>query len=141
LPGFLATVLAGVPITIKNLKASQFSFPAGTPNQGGEANDRGQWDSISHGVNKANAVLQHLRLALVNEHDGTSSPADGKRFVALIQHQDGKVYHLESFFLNEVFPILQENCALCKSAFSLMSGLLFNLTGEQPHGTFGSIGD
>jgi len=33
LPGLLTAVLACVPVTVKNLKTSQLSFPAGAPNQ------------------------------------------------------------------------------------------------------------
>jgi len=40
MPGLLTAVLACVPITVKNLKASQSSFPAGAPNQASQPDYR-----------------------------------------------------------------------------------------------------
>jgi hypothetical protein len=101
LPGFLTAILAGVPVTVENLGASQLSFPVGTLDHVSEADYRRQRETVSDGVDKADTVLQHFCLAMVNEHDGTPGTADGKWLVALIQYQYRKVYHLKSFFRYE----------------------------------------
>jgi hypothetical protein len=106
LPCFFTTILAGKPIAVENLEASQLSFPVGTLDHVSEADYRGQGEAIINGVDKAHTVLQHFRLAMVNEHHGTPSAADGKWLVALIQYQYGKVYHLQGFFLYEDYLIL-----------------------------------
>ena len=101
LPGFLTAILAGVPVTVENLGASQLCFPVGTLDHVSEADDRGQRETVSDGVDKANTVLQHLRLAVINKHDGAPGTANGEWLVALIQYQYRKVYHLKSFFRYE----------------------------------------
>jgi len=50
-------------------------------------------------VDKAYTVFQHLSLTMIKQHYGSPDPADSKRFIALIQYQNGKVYHLSGFFL------------------------------------------
>ena len=84
LPGFLTAILASIPVTVENLKASQFSFPVGTLNHVSKADYRRQGKAIINGVDKAHTVLQHLRLTSVNQHHGAPGTADGERFVALI---------------------------------------------------------
>lgn len=101
LPGFLTAILAGIPVTVENLEASQLSFPVGTLDHVSEADYRRQGKAIINGVDKAHTVLKHLRLAVVNEHHGAPGTADGEWLVALIQYQYGKVYHLQGFFLYE----------------------------------------
>jgi hypothetical protein len=97
----LAAVLAGVLIAIKYLVAGHLSLAAGPSYQLGEADDGGKLDGIIDGVNVAEAVLDHLRFALVNQDNGPAGAADRKRFVALVEHQYGMVnYHRLALKLN-----------------------------------------
>ena len=114
LPGFLTAILAGVPVTVENLGASQLSFSVGTLDHVSEADYRRQRETVSDGVDKADTVLQHFCLAMVNQHHGAPGTADGKWLVALIQYQYGKVYHLQGFFRYEDYLILLQKFWRCK---------------------------
>jgi len=66
LPGFLAAVLAGSMVTVKDLEASQLPFPAGTLDEVGKADYRRYGEAIADRVDKADAILQHLGFASVD---------------------------------------------------------------------------
>ena len=64
--GFLPAVLTGRMVTVEDLKASQLSFPAGTPDEVSKADYRRYREAIADRVDEANAVLQHLGLAPID---------------------------------------------------------------------------
>lgn len=97
MPALLSAVLAGVAVAVENLVAGHLSFPMGTFNHLRQAYDRGQLDSGADGVDGADAVLNHLRLAPKDEDDGAAGAADRERLVALVQDQHRMVNHELSF--------------------------------------------
>jgi len=102
LSGLLAAVLAGVFITVEYLIAGQFFLPVRPFHHESEAYYGRELKAGAYRMDEAKAVFQHLRLALVNQHDGTLGPAYGERFIALVKYQNRQVYHLLDFFLSEV---------------------------------------
>ena len=51
---------------------------------------------MAGGVDKAGAVLQHLRLAVVKQYYRSPHSADIERFVVLVQHQNRKLYYFQA---------------------------------------------
>jgi hypothetical protein len=73
--------------------------------------------AITDRVDKAGAIFQHLRLALVNQHDGAPGPAHGERLVTLVQYQNRKVYHILNLFLSKVTSFYWKNPGTSKLPF------------------------
>jgi len=67
LASFLTTILAGEPVPVKNLKASQLSITAERAlDQVGESDYRRHREILASRVNEAHSVFQHLSLFLVD---------------------------------------------------------------------------
>lgn len=91
--GLFTTILAGMLVTVKNLKAGEFSLGAGTFDHIVQLDYRGHRKGFAGGVDKTDAVLQHLGFVLLEEHHGAPDSTDTEWLVGLVQHQDRKVYH------------------------------------------------
>ena len=91
--GLFAAILAGMLVTVKNLKASEFSLGPGSFYHVVQFNYGGHREDFASSVDKPSAVFQHLGFVMLEEHQGAPDSADTKWLVGLVQHQDGKVYH------------------------------------------------
>jgi hypothetical protein len=107
-----STVLAGIPVAIEYFVAGHLALAAGPVYELGDADDGGQLDGVSNGVDVAEAVLNHLRFALVDKDDSAAGAANRKRFVALIEHQHGMVNHHQ---LASNMPIVLQKLSTCKA--------------------------
>jgi len=102
LPGFLAAILADVPVTAENLIAGKLSLPARALDLIVEANYGRQGKGLGGGVNEAHTILQHLRFTLKEQYHCPARPAHRQWFVTLVQHKHRIIYHAQDFFLHEL---------------------------------------
>lgn len=117
---FLATVLADITVTPKNLKPGHlFVLPGQTPYHGRQPDNRRHRKIMVNRVNKAGTIFQHLRFILINQDHRPTDPTDVKRLIALIQHQNRQVYHRNLFPGRECL-ILQKTCRTCNQASSAL---------------------
>ena len=86
--GLHSAVLAGVVITNKDLAASEPNARARTLDEINQTDDRRPTERLVGCANVANAVLENLGLATVNEQDRPTSITHVQRLVILIQDQD-----------------------------------------------------
>ena len=99
-PALLAAVLAGVAVAIEYLVAGHLSFAARPFNKPGKTYDRRQRNGLTDGVNVAESILEHLRLALKDKHHRPAGAAHRQRLEALVQDQHRVVNHRLPFRRN-----------------------------------------
>jgi hypothetical protein len=81
----LPAVLAGMSVPVKDLGAGQLTVDViRSFHQIRETDNGRDGKHPVSGMQKPGAVFQHLRLALVDEHDSTADVADIERFVVLV---------------------------------------------------------
>lgn len=86
--GLPAAVLAGGPIPVEHFPPGQLPLNQWPLNHVQQANDGGQYNRVADTANLSTAVLQRLRLALGQQHNGTTAVANVQRLVVLVQHKN-----------------------------------------------------
>jgi len=82
----LAAVLAGVLVPVEYLVAGHLALAVRPADKLPQADNGGKLYSLRERVDITEAVLYHLRFALVDKDDGAAGAADGQRFVTLVQN-------------------------------------------------------
>jgi hypothetical protein len=84
LPALLATVLAGIAVTMKHAKAGQLPFQPGARHHIGQLDYRRYRENVSGGVDQAQPILEHFSLALKYQDYCPPCPAYIQCLIALV---------------------------------------------------------
>jgi hypothetical protein len=89
----LAAVLTGIVVAAEYLLAREAHLWPWPLDHVYQANDRRQQEGVAGAAEIAVPVLQHLRLASIDQHKGPPGVADVQRLIILIQDQYSGIDH------------------------------------------------
>jgi len=92
-PGLASTILADVLVAVEHLLLRQLSLVPRALDHIDKPDYRRYGEGCSSGMNLSPAILQHFGFATEDEDYRPTRTTQIKSFIALIQHQDWRVYH------------------------------------------------